>query len=155
MKMGDGKDQWDHLEDPITVRNVFADSFSSLEVNAPRPGSSVTLLGWIVMCSSGISSGASAYLYYPVLIQRAIKKCASWARAPAVPVYGVLERAACPLFKIPKAWTCSFCRICKHHTSLLRSRSASMVGSWHEPLWLLFHFFYVLLLMSWPYGIVG
>lgn len=71
MKMGTGKDLWDHLEDPITVRNVF--SFSSLEVNAPRPGSSVTLLGWIVMCSSGISSGASAYLYYPVLIQRDIK----------------------------------------------------------------------------------
>lgn len=39
MKMGDGKDLRDQLEDPVTVQNVFSDSFSSSEVNAPRTGS--------------------------------------------------------------------------------------------------------------------
>lgn len=39
MIMGDGKDLRDQLEDPVTVQNVFSDSFSSSEVNAPRTGS--------------------------------------------------------------------------------------------------------------------
>lgn len=120
-------------------------------MNNPRTGSFLSFCCWIVTWSSGISIGVSAYLYYPVLIQRAVKMSLGTFSASLLVCLRVLLHL-CPKFLRPEP---AF--ITEFVNSILYCWEGKEIEEWEleSAFTVVFSVVQVPWLMSWPYGNAG
>lgn len=135
----------------LEYRECIFNSFSSSEVNDPRTESFLSFCCWTVTWSGGISSGVSAYLYYPVLIQRAIKMSLGTFSASLLVCLRVLLHLCSKFLRPEPAFITEFVN------SILYCWEGKEIEEWEleSAFTVVYSVVQVPWLMSWPYGNAG